>query len=57
MRISQANIQESQSFTEYLLKIGNGTEPTTENGLIHIPNDMIICSYNNESPVESLIRT
>ncbi|CAG8767447.1 22140_t:CDS:2, partial [Gigaspora margarita] len=56
MRVSQANTQKTQSFTEYLLKIENGTEPITKNGLIHVPNDMIISSCNNESPVESLIR-
>ncbi|CAG8548542.1 24051_t:CDS:1, partial [Gigaspora rosea] len=40
MRVAPAN-DDTKTFAEYLLRIGNGTEPTIENDLIQLPDEMI----------------
>lgn len=56
MRITQTNTDETQTFDEYLLKIGNRTGPIVKDGLICIPDDMIIYSNDNENPIETIIK-
>jgi hypothetical protein len=40
-----------------LLRIGNGTEPTIENNLIRLPDEMIVHPENGKDPIDSLIDT
>ncbi|CAG8523170.1 137_t:CDS:2, partial [Racocetra persica] len=48
---------EARTFAKYLLRIGNGTEPTIENDLIQLLDEMIICLQNNKDSIDSLINT
>ncbi|CAG8732091.1 7009_t:CDS:2, partial [Gigaspora rosea] len=48
---------DARTFAEYLLRIGNGTEPTIENDLIQLPDEMIVCPQNNKNLIDSLINT
>ncbi|KAK8953772.1 hypothetical protein KSP39_PZI002518 [Platanthera zijinensis] len=43
-----------QAFSEYLLRIGNGTEPTYADGMIHIPTSMVI-PWDGDNSVSVLI--
>ncbi|CAG8712834.1 3934_t:CDS:1, partial [Acaulospora morrowiae] len=40
MRVIQADNSEASTFMEYLLRIGSGIEPTIENDLICLPDEM-----------------
>ena len=42
-------------FSDYLLRIGNGEEPTNEDGNIKIPEEMVIPYDNEESSEQRLI--
>jgi len=42
-------------FSQFLLRVGDGTEISIENDLIHIPNDMVVPYVNDEQPVNELI--
>ncbi|CAG8798857.1 10026_t:CDS:1, partial [Cetraspora pellucida] len=55
MRVSQTTSPEAKAFADYLLNIGNGTEPTTENNLIHLPDEIVIYLQSNEDSINSLI--
>ncbi|KAI0497090.1 hypothetical protein KFK09_023418 [Dendrobium nobile] len=44
-------------FSEFILRIGNGDEEEIEDGLVHIPNEMMIEYSNNEASEHSLICT
>ncbi|CAJ0848859.1 20320_t:CDS:2 [Entrophospora sp. SA101] len=47
----------NKKFAEYLLRIGNGTEPTIGNNLIQLPDKMIIHPQNGKDPINLLIDT
>ncbi|CAG8471117.1 4110_t:CDS:2 [Acaulospora morrowiae] len=55
IRISKAINNKTKTFADYLLRIGNGTEPTIENDLIRLPDEIIIRSQNNEDHINLLI--
>ncbi|CAG8599079.1 9139_t:CDS:2 [Gigaspora margarita] len=47
--------QEAKTFAEYLLRIGNGTEPVINNNLIRLPNEIVVTSQNNNNdPIDTL---
>ncbi|XP_020258959.1 ATP-dependent DNA helicase PIF1-like [Asparagus officinalis] len=45
------------SFSEFLLRIGNGDEPTVTQDLIKLPNAMLIQNQSDELPEDSLINS
>ncbi|CAG8733413.1 19329_t:CDS:1, partial [Gigaspora rosea] len=51
MRISQAANHEAKEFSEYLLRIGNGTEPTIGNNLIRLPDNIVITAQNEQDHI------
>ncbi|CAG8757827.1 17984_t:CDS:1 [Cetraspora pellucida] len=55
MQISQTTSHEAKTFADYLLNIGNSTEPTTENNLIRLPDEIVIYSQSNKDSINSLI--
>ncbi|CAG8687581.1 2460_t:CDS:2 [Cetraspora pellucida] len=48
-------LSHTKAFADYLLNIGNGTEPTIENNLIRLSNEIVIYSQSNEDSINSLI--
>ncbi|KAG8382282.1 hypothetical protein BUALT_Bualt05G0060600 [Buddleja alternifolia] len=48
--------REDQHFSDFLLRIGNGEEPTIENDMIRIPDSMSM-PWEGEYSVDELIRT
>nr|XP_043620138.1 uncharacterized protein LOC122591985 [Erigeron canadensis] len=45
------------AFSEFLLKIGNGTQPTDENDLINIPASMLIDRHSETASLDALIES
>ena len=45
---------EDYEFAQYLMRIGDGTEPTLENDMIHVPPQMAI-PWDGESAIQQLI--
>ena len=43
------------SFTEFLLKIGNGIEGSQNNDLVNIPTSMLIQAHSDKDPLDALI--
>ncbi|CAG8597955.1 11583_t:CDS:2 [Acaulospora morrowiae] len=54
-KVAQADNSEASAFTEYLIRIGSGTEPTIENDLIWLPDEMVIYPHNNNDLINSII--
>ncbi|CAG8664796.1 12324_t:CDS:2 [Cetraspora pellucida] len=54
MQVSPAN-DKKRTFVEYLLRIGNGTEPTIDNDLIRLPDEMTVRPQNQEDSIDPLI--
>ncbi|KAG8364624.1 hypothetical protein BUALT_Bualt18G0016800 [Buddleja alternifolia] len=48
--------QDDQRFSDFLLRIGNGEEPTIENDMIRIPDSMSM-PWEGEHSIDELIRT
>ncbi|KAL0414287.1 UNVERIFIED_CONTAM: ATP-dependent DNA helicase PIF1 [Sesamum radiatum] len=48
--------QNDQSFSDFLLRIGNGEEPTVEDNMIRIPDSMAI-SFEGEHSIHDLIES
>ncbi|CAG8795946.1 6798_t:CDS:1, partial [Gigaspora rosea] len=45
----------AKTFTEYLLRIGNGTEPVINNNLICLPDEIVVNPQNNNNdPIDTL---
>ena len=42
-------------FVEFLMRVGNGTEPATESGKIRIPAYMLIPNVNEDQATQTLI--
>ncbi|CAG8720022.1 24065_t:CDS:2, partial [Gigaspora margarita] len=48
-------IPEAKEFSEYLLRIGNGTEPTIENNSIWLPDKIVISAQNKQDHISLLL--
>ncbi|CAG8845830.1 7568_t:CDS:1, partial [Racocetra persica] len=57
MRVTQDDNQKAKVFSEYLLRIGNGTEPTIENNLIRLPDEIVIPLQNSDDSIKLLLDT
>nr|XP_027086581.1 uncharacterized protein LOC113708317 [Coffea arabica] len=49
--------RDDPEFIEYLLRVGNGTEPTVNNDCIQIPPSMLIRYTNDEDSIKQLTTT
>ncbi|CAG8822158.1 3275_t:CDS:1, partial [Gigaspora margarita] len=48
---------EAKEFSEYLLRIGNSTEPTIGNNLIQLPDKIVISAQNEQDHISLLLDT
>ncbi|KAL0385359.1 UNVERIFIED_CONTAM: hypothetical protein Sradi_2930200 [Sesamum radiatum] len=54
--VDNIRAQNDQSFSDFLLRIGNGEEPTVEDNMIRIPDSMAI-SFEGEHSIHHLIES